>query len=264
MPQTLTVPDERQATGGSRLTGLCRVDPGRFTKVTSDWPNWYGPSFTAVSHAPDIDFSSIKFWGGTTAQAIGVHRYADNILVQPSNVLVFISSGLAIQPRPSIDSLLTELRQSVGLNVTETADLLGVARRTLYTWTGKGSISPQREGRVSAAVDALRPLAIRWSPARVRHWLDYGDPSPRTLLKRGAYNDVRRAAEAASETGGIPLLEASRIVRPEDETTLVEMDSLGPEDQKAYLTALTRLREPKAVGSWTPPELAYSDPEPDE
>jgi hypothetical protein len=82
-------------------------------------------------------------------------------------------------------------------------------------------------------------------------------------LKRGAYEDVRRAAEAASETGGIRLLEAQRIVHPEGEAT-EEVGNLGPEDQRAYLAAFSRTREPKVVEPWTPPELAYSDPEFDE
>src|SRR6266511_3721684 len=205
MLQTLA-PDEREATGGSRIAKLCHVESGYFTsgyftRVTSESLNWYSPSFTAVSHTPAIDFDSIKFWGGTTAQSKDVHRYADDLLVQPSNILVFVSSRLAAQPRPSIHSLLTQLRQLAELNVTETADLLGVARRTVYSWTGKGLISQENEGRLSAAVDALRPLAIGWSPARIRQWLDHGDPSPRVLLRRRAYTDVRRAAEDAAETG---------------------------------------------------------------
>jgi DNA-binding XRE family transcriptional regulator len=266
MRRTLAAPDEQEATGGFRIAALCHIQPAatQLTAVTrigaTDWQS-HGPTFTAASNAPAIDPGRATFWVATGAQSFyDVHRYARDFIVQPIDVAVMFSAVELINHlRPSMRTLVGRFRASAGLNVTEAADLLGVSRRTIYGWSERDAISPENESRLSAAVEALMPLTQRWTPIRVRRWLERGDPSPKTLLKQGAYSDVRRAAKQATETGGIPLLTASQVGQEVEGDEPIQ--PLGAADRQAYLVALTEVRPAQATAPWIPPEITYSDPE---
>jgi len=90
-----------------------------------------------------------------------------------------------IEPSQAVE----RLRSWTGLSVGEIADLLGVARRSLYHWS-TGATRPRREERLLGLVRALEPLSRSWEPWELRKLLLSSDPHQRHLLEAGDFSSL--------------------------------------------------------------------------
>lgn len=156
------------------------------------------------------------------------------------------------------DDFVQLIKNWTGLPMARIANLLGVSRRALYDWySGKPSLATNAH-RASALIDALRPLAMQWDSTRLGAWLSSGDPSPLELAEAGDLDSfARRAGEATADREPVPptLLDV-RLVDPG-----TEVQALSREEVGAFLARLRVPRTPNKRASWTPRELAYSEPD---
>jgi hypothetical protein len=107
--------------------------------------------------------------------------------------------------------MLDLLRTGTGLPVAELVRLLGVSRRSYYTWTSRGSLSPLNERRLAGLFHALNPLLYQWSPGRVRAWLSEGSPARAELLRSGQFELAHDEALNSVSEPEIPLRRAKRV-----------------------------------------------------
>jgi hypothetical protein len=99
-------------------------------------------------------------------------------------------AGDDLTPSRAIDLL----RAWTGLPVTDLADLLGVARRSVYHWS-TGEAKPRRQTRLLGVVRALEPLARSWQSWEFRDWLL--TPEVRALVQAAPVEDLSRQVEEA-------------------------------------------------------------------
>lgn len=91
------------------------------------------------------------------------------------------------------------LRAWTGLPVTELADLLGVARRSVYHWS-TGEARPRHEARLFGVVRAIQPLAQTWQAWELRDWLSTDEI--KTLVQTASAPELSRKVDAAVRSVG--------------------------------------------------------------
>lgn len=142
------------------------------------------------------------------------------------------------------------LREWTGMPVTDIAELLGVARRSLYHWA-TGVARPRHEARLLGVVRTLRPLGESWDPWELREWL--GKAEVRTAVRSGALPDLALQVHAAAATRPVHRL---AVAPPglEEEVEPLDATALGRALSAATQRRAPRLRRP----GYEPPELTDS------
>lgn len=106
--------------------------------------------------------------------------------------------------RRSVAEMVDELRNWTSLPMQELAGILGVSRRSVYSWREGTQPRPTTANRIETITAALRPLAGYYRPGVLRAWLQSGKP-PRSELIRsgdlGAFEEAARTSRAAIEPG---------------------------------------------------------------
>jgi hypothetical protein len=186
------------------LLSQIRYEPTFTTCLDEDVRSWFfrdlGPWKLAVSSLP--------------------HGYLDPI------------QQVDLTPSRAVDLL----RAWTGLPVTDIADLLGVARRSVYHWS-TGSAKPRQEARLFSIVRALEPLSQSWKAWEFREWLQ--TPEIRTLVQEGPTSELSRRVDVAVETRAI------RRLRP---AAMTVQDDVLPLDESAidrFLAGATARRGPR-------------------
>jgi len=248
----LLAPDDRKATGGSRLASWCRTDVATPTLVPAESPAWSsitaGSQFWASSAQPPV--ISIA----TATHSPHSRRVEAGLEALATYGLLLSGRAERVVASQSPTHMLDLLRSRAGLRVSELVELLGVSRRSFYTWVERGSLSHENERRLTGLVHALDPLINRWSPAQIRVWLSQGDPPRSGLLRRGLFDDVRNDALTSVQEPAIGVRQSRRIAvaASVDQTPLEGYDE---ETRQAFASAFTRSRRVRDIPQRSPREI---------
>lgn len=100
-------------------------------------------------------------------------------------------------PRLIAADLVEQLRDSASLSMGDVANLLGVSRRSAYTWREGRAPRADTATKLQLIAAAIRPLASEMNPTELRTWLISGEPRPTDLIRSG---DLAAFAAAAEES----------------------------------------------------------------
>lgn len=239
-----------------RVTGWAESDEYDLTAIPSRWDPRLAAAIVGVVH----ELTPATVYLDVNLLVHGLNRAISEIVVM-----------LGLEPKPRLVArvldaaeLVGQLRDWTGMPAGDLADLLQVSRRSLYHWMRVGQASSPNLEKLQEFVNALRPVARKWRPSRVRVWLSSGEPSPSDLLQRRDFAEFARRAHDALAVGEIPLLPARRLeetvsgVFPEPLARLTRVQRV----QALHSFSQEPLRRPRPA-KWVPPELTDSDEEDD-
>jgi DNA-binding transcriptional regulator YiaG len=149
------------------------------------------------------------------------------------------------------DVALDRLRAWTGLSVTELADFLGVARRSLYHWSA-GTGRPRKDERLLGLASAIKPLGETWKPWQLRQWL--------TSESQGIRNDIRQGDLAAVVQKVDAAMRAPRrVLQPFRDQATSEVEALdGDALLRQYVAATSPRNQVSRNEAWIPRELVDS------
>jgi len=245
--------DERRATGGSRLAPWCRISVATPTLVpVAEGPTGYSATAGSQPWAPL--FQQPVASASTATRAAHPTRVEVGLEVLATYGLLLSGRAEKVVPSRSPTEMLDLLRLRAGLRVSELVELLGVSRRSFYTWVERDALSHENERRLTGLVHALDPLVNRWSPAQIRLWLSQGDPPRSDLLRRGFFDAVRTDALEGLQEPAINVRQARRIAVSDsfDQTPLEGYDEVT---RQAFASTFTRSRRVIGIPQATPREI---------
>ncbi len=228
------------------------------TSLTSRWPFELETSTRAPLKArtSDLRFEPADEWSLSTTDVSFVTKVAPRLNCTPrlgDDPGQFLFGALdswlmvvAMIPSPSarpepMDNLTPSkaidlLRAWTGLPVTDLADLLGVARRSVYHWS-TGAAKPRQEARLLGVVRALEPLSQFWQAWELREWLSTTEA--RTLVQSAPVPELSRQVEAAVRRGTIGRLHQAPAALHEE---VLPLDSAAIE---RHLLSVVQQRTPR-------------------
>lgn len=157
-------------------------------------------------------------------------------------------------PQPlSTSEALERLRAWTGLTTTGIAELLGVARRSLYHWTSAG-VRPRQEGRLLNLVEAIEPYAGRVESWQLRDALVSSDA--REAVADGDREAIRLVVEQTIER------RPHRLRRAGGEAS-AEPAPIGMAELREYLHGVSAPVRRDRAATYVPRELSDSDYPPD-
>lgn len=156
---------------------------------------------------------------------------------------------------PEAGEALRRLRQWTGLSVGGVADLLGVARRSLYHWTS-GATRPRQATTLFGLVRVLEPFSAVAEPWELLGWLR--DAQVEEALRQSDLEAVRRMLGEALGARGVAVLNP---VRPDHHE---EVEPLEATEIRRYFLAAAKIRPTRTVVRRIPRELTDSAAEDDE
>lgn len=141
------------------------------------------------------------------------------------------------------------IREWTGLSVAGVAELMGVARRSLYHWT-TGATRPRDEARLLGLARVLQAYAGTVEPWELRRWLTTA--AVREAVRSGDMPRVRRALGDALRSSTPPQLQPAR---PDLREEVVE---LAPSVLYSHYLAAAPRRTARSAASKRPLELTDS------
>jgi hypothetical protein len=204
---------------------------------------------TTLSFVPDLaPFANCTTLLGEDPSGRWFGQLDSWVVVMTSMSGLPAGGGEAIDLTPS--KAVELLRAWTGLPVTELADLLGVARRSLYHWS-TGVARPRHEGRLFGVVRAIQPLAQTWQTWELRDWLSTDEI--KTLVQTASTPELSRQVDAAVRSGATSRLRLASTGLHEE----VQPLELAAISRHLASIGQPRLPRPRAV-PYEPRELTDS------
>jgi hypothetical protein len=155
----------------------------------------------------------------------------------------------ALETEPGPGAAVEDMSKWTGLSNERLAYALAASRRSLFNWRQGAAVRPDAEARIKRAFQLVRHVAHERPPARVKSWLEAGDPPAIELMRQGLWEELEgRIAEES----------APRLVRAlmEEPITSADPEVYGAETHRLMLQFFTTPRAaPRRSRRWQPREV---------
>lgn len=212
--------------------------PSAATWTTAESPNLSENPVAAapttvvsISKRTDLEFGALLVWLAVVG-ALSRRRQLQK-------------TGEPMDPAAAVE----RIKGWTGLSVAGIAELLGVARRSLYHWTA-GATRPRQEAALLGLVRALEPFSGSVEPWELRRWLEASEAQ--AAVRAGDAARLHRLLADALRSS------SPRALRPARAGYREEVEPLSPADLQRHFLSSSPSREARQVARIRPLELTDS------